>query len=227
MVRLTAKLRYFCDLGLLVSICLIWGVKVSQGFTWTSVRHQVQTCPVCSPVHINPSTTALSVARKGQRSKATDSKRQSRVAELIRSEISQIFLRGSLKQHAPIPEALRKKIAVVDVSMSPDVRSANVFVSIYGEPKEKRLAFAWILKHTKSIRHSLSQSLKDMRGVPNLFFRQVDVGAAVDVMSLIDSISKTSSSSIKEQSTIPSGMIDGLDFEFEDDEDDDDDILGK
>jgi len=53
----------------------------------------------------------------------------------------------------------------------------------------KRRAYAWLVRSTKSIRHSLAQKMKHMKGSPDLTFVQVDVGAAVDVMQLIEKVS--------------------------------------
>lgn len=55
---------------------------------------------------------------------------------------------------------------------------------------DKRQAYAWLVKNTKQIRHSIAQRLSHMKTVPELTFVQADVGAAVDVMNLIDQVSK-------------------------------------
>ena len=53
---------------------------------------------------------------------------------------------------------------------------------------DKRRAYAWLVRNTKQVRHSLSQRLSHMKSIPNLTFVQADVGAAVDVMVLIDKV---------------------------------------
>ncbi len=55
---------------------------------------------------------------------------------------------------------------------------------------DRRRSYAWLVKNTKQIRHALSQRLSHMKTIPNLTFVLADVGAAVDVMNLIDKISK-------------------------------------
>ena len=50
--------------------------------------------------------------------------------------------------------------------MSPDLRNAKVFVSVFGGPVEVRQAYAWLVSGSKSIKHCLSQSLKGMKSVP-------------------------------------------------------------
>lgn len=55
----------------------------------------------------------------------------------------------------------------------------------------KRRAYAWIVRNTKAIRYALAQKMKHMKGgSPDLTFVQVDVGAAVDVMQLIEKVSE-------------------------------------
>jgi len=54
---------------------------------------------------------------------------------------------------------------------------------------DRRRAYAWLVKNSKQIRHSIAQRLSHMKSVPQLSFVQVDVGAAVDVMNLIDKVS--------------------------------------
>ena len=60
-----------------------------------------------------------------------ESKRQSRVSQLMRGEIAQfIRLGSSIKTRDPLPDTLRERISIVDVHMSPDLRSAKVRQSI-------------------------------------------------------------------------------------------------
>jgi Ribosome-binding factor A len=55
---------------------------------------------------------------------------------------------------------------------------------------DRRRAYSWLVKNTKQIRHALCQRLSHMKMVPNISFVQADVGAAVDVMNLIEKVSK-------------------------------------
>lgn len=96
---------------------------------------------------------------------------------------------------------------------------------------DRRRAYSWLVKNTKQIRHALSQRLKHMKTIPDLTFVQADVGAAVDVMNLIE---KVSSGEYKRESIgkfgdegdeLPANMY--LESELEgdgwiDDDDDDD-----
>ncbi|CAM9202455.1 unnamed protein product [Discosporangium mesarthrocarpum] len=119
-----------------------------------------------------------------------ESKRQARVSQLMAVEVSNIIRQGhGIRTAHKLPDSVRVKISVVDVSMSPDLRSANVFVSIYGSVLEKREAYAWCVQSSKAIRKVLASNLRNMKTVPELYFKKTDIGAAVDLMALIDKVS--------------------------------------
>lgn len=120
---------------------------------------------------------------------AGESKRQARVSQLMTGEIAKILRHGhGIKTNDRIDDDVRCKIAVVDVDMSPDLRAAKVYISVYGDVMEKREAYSWCVKNTKAIRKALATELRDMKRVPELFFRESDISAAVDLMALIDKV---------------------------------------
>lgn len=101
---------------------------------------------------------------------------------------------------------------------------------------DRRRSYAWLVRNTKQIRHALSQRLSHMKTIPNLTFVLADVGAAVDVMNLIDKVSKGNYKRDDiglfggDDNQLPKGMyleseIDDYDDEYEwiDDEEDEDD----
>ena len=147
-----------------------------------------------------------------------ESKRQSRVSQVIRSELAGIIRRpGGVKSSKTISETLRQKISIVDVQMSPDLRSAKVFVSVFGTRVEGREAYAWLVKHAKPMKHALSQSISHMKSVPDLHFKQTDIASAVDVMLTLDKLAAERRGQVDDADL--HGTIDGLDFDFlEDDE---------
>jgi len=136
------------------------------------------------------------------------SKRQFRVGQVVRAELASIIRSGHEVKYADkeLDGGLRNRISVVNADVSPDLRQARVTISIMSQPAagfedepgpatmiadtivEKRLAYSWLVKNTKQIRHALAQRLKHMKSVPSLTFAQADVGAAVDVMQKIDNI---------------------------------------
>lgn len=165
-----------------------------------------------------------------------ESKRQARVSQLVTGELAKILRLGhGIKTKDKIDDDVRCKIAVVDVDMSPDLRTAKVFISVYGDVLEKREAYAWCVKNTKSIRMALATELKGMKRVPELFFRDTDIGAAVDLMALIDRVSESDEASAAAAAGGSSsggdeyGEIDGFEdlteedfftFDFDEDEND-------
>lgn len=158
------------------------------------------------------------MARGNQVRDREESKRQSRVSQVIRSELAGIIRRpGGVKSSKTISETLRQKISIVDVQMSPDLRSAKVFVSVFGTRVEGREAYAWLVKHAKPMKHALSQSISHMKSVPDLHFKQTDIASAVDVMLTLDKLAAERRGQVDDADL--HGTIDGLDFDFlEDDE---------
>ncbi|CAM9096441.1 unnamed protein product [Laminaria digitata] len=178
--------------------------------------------------------TATMMARGSAFRSTGESKRQARVSQLVTGELAKILRQGhGIKTKDKIDDDVRCKIAVVDVDMSPDLRTAKVFISVYGDVLEKREAYAWCVKNTKSIRMALATELKGMKRVPELFFRDTDIGAAVDLMALIDRVSdsdEASAAAARESSG--DDEIEGFEglteedfftFDFDEDGDEDDD----
>ena len=70
----------------------------------------------------------------------TRSKRQERVGQLVRTELSQILHSGNIKGEligGPLEYELRQRISVVSANVSPDLRQARIAVSIRTPPKAK------------------------------------------------------------------------------------------
>jgi ribosome-binding factor A len=157
------------------------------------------------------------------------------VGHLVRTEISNILHGGVIKgQDAEYLDAeLRQRISVVSADISPDLRQARISVSVRAPPRndqaeynpavDKRRAYAWLVRNTKPIRHTLAQRMSHMKSCPNLSFVQVDVAAAVDVMYLIDKVSqgyKRDKVDLFNGENVPTGVMDGIDFDEEFDEED-------
>lgn len=97
------------------------------------------------------------------------SRRSSRVADLIRAELSRIILR---KLQDP-----RVKLATVtDVDVSPDLKHAVAQVSILGDDQQREEAMQ-ALRHAKGfLRSQLAKELHGMKTIPELRF-ELDRGA--------------------------------------------------
>ena len=77
-------------------------------------------------------------------------KRQLRVGRLLQSTVADVIRRGyPIKTTDLLDDRIRAKISVVDVNCSPDLKSARVEVSIFGETVEKREAFIWLVNNAK------------------------------------------------------------------------------
>ncbi|OEU13061.1 hypothetical protein FRACYDRAFT_142380, partial [Fragilariopsis cylindrus CCMP1102] len=142
-----------------------------------------------------------SSSRSRNDGKDDKSKRQFRVGELVRTELGRMIHSGVIKGNSPIllESELRQRISIVSVDISPDLRQARVSFSVHSDSRnyyendpvvDKRRAFSWLVDNTNPIRHTLAQKMSHMKVSPSLTFVQVDIAAAVDVMYLIDKVSK-------------------------------------
>lgn len=215
----------------------------------TFYHHQWKnTCSIPIP---NPKSTSITSLQMAYGYQDGRSKRQERVGHLVRNELANIINLGttpliprsssssmnfdpssssailsSTPSSSTIEAELRRRISIVNVDVSPDLRQARITVSIIGqkndpnEMMDKRRAYSWLVNNVFSIRHELAKRLKHLKVLPNLTFVEVDVGSAVDVMNLID---KVSQGNYKRES---------LELEFDEDDeyefyDDDDEYEGE
>ncbi len=92
--------------------------------------------------------------------------RTSRLNGEYQKEISVIIRR--LKDRAP---DLKGLISVTEADVAPDLKTANVYVSIYGvNEEEAKRSFALLQQNAGFIRHELAQVMR-MRTVPSLTFK--------------------------------------------------------
>jgi phosphoesterase RecJ-like protein len=88
--------------------------------------------------------------------------RPQRVAELIREEIAKLLVRG-------LKDPRIGFVSVMAVRMSPDLRYANVYVSLYGDDKERRSSLAALSNSAGWVRHEVGKYLR-MRYLPQIRF---------------------------------------------------------
>ena len=183
--------------------------------------------------------------RGGGQNSNEKSKRQERVGQLVKTEISKILHTGIIRGRDAeyLEDDLRQRISVVNADVSPDLKQARISISVRGPNKkinkdgeeeeevyssndaaiDKRRAYSWLVRNTKPIRHTLAQKMSHMKASPNLSFVQVDVAAATDVMYLIDKVAagyKRERVGEYGEDDMPTGILDGIDFDedFDDDE---------
>lgn len=109
------------------------------------------------------------------------SQRQLRAGELIRHALAEILLRGEVGD----PELDRFKVGVHEVSMSPDLRIATVFVRPLVD-KKNQSALKLLAKHARYMRGLLAPRV-EMKFMPELRFR---IDTALDYADKIDQLLK-------------------------------------
>ena len=90
-------------------------------------------------------------------------RRQERVADLIRDEVSEIIQRE-------MDDPRLGMVSITRVEMSPDLRYARIFVSVYGSDDERKQAILALNNGSGFIRRTLAPRLR-MRAIPNISFR--------------------------------------------------------
>jgi len=88
--------------------------------------------------------------------------RQERVRELIRAEISEIIQRD-------LQDPRLGLVSVTDVQVSPDLRQARVYVSVYGDERSRKETMEALTGATGRIRSELFRRL-DLRHALQLTF---------------------------------------------------------
>ncbi len=110
------------------------------------------------------------------------SRRTERLNEQFREEISDL-LRRQVKD-----PRLGVFITVTQVSVSPDLSHARVFVSVMGSAEEKQGALQGLDAAAAYIRHELGQRLS-LRRTPRLSFRHDDsMEQGAHVLDLLDEV---------------------------------------
>ncbi len=91
--------------------------------------------------------------------------RQEKVASLLKRDLAEIFRdKGTNMQPG-------KMISVTVVRVSPDLRSARVYLSVFPSPDNQDAALKVIRAHGSEVRGALGKLIgKQMRSVPELFF---------------------------------------------------------
>jgi len=109
-----------------------------------------------------------------------------RVNNLIRQEISEL-----LQRQVKDPR-LGSFVAITEVSTSPDLRYAKVFVSRIGSEEEKRETLKVLAAASGFLRNELARRLR-MRRIPELNFEWDDsIERGAHLLDLIDKVSADS-----------------------------------
>jgi ribosome-binding factor A len=109
-----------------------------------------------------------------------------RVNSLIRQEISEL-----LQRQVKDPR-LGNFVAVTEVSLSPDLRYAKVFVSCIGSEEEKKTTLSGLIAASGFLRNQLAKRLR-LRRIPELSFHWDDsIERGAHLLQLIDEVSTDS-----------------------------------
>lgn len=114
-------------------------------------------------------------------------RRVSRVAELIKREISQMLLHGIKDERVA-----SGMVSVTDVDVSGDLQHAKVFVSIYGTDEARAAAMQGLHSAAGYVRGQLGQRV-NLRRTPEIVFaedRSLERGTRV--LSLLNQLSQQS-----------------------------------
>jgi ribosome-binding factor A len=93
-------------------------------------------------------------------------KRAQRVGELLRQELSRLLVDG-------VKDPRVGFVTVTEIRPTEDLRSAKVFVSIYGDAQKRRATLEGLKASAGFLRRELSHRL-ELRHVPELLFWQDD-----------------------------------------------------
>ena len=107
-----------------------------------------------------------------------------RVSSLFREEISQLLLREVKDPR------LSGLFSITEVSITPDLRYAHVYISMMGSEEEKKSIISGLESAAGFIRRELSHRI-EMRRIPELIFMRDDsIEKGTKLLKLLDEVSQ-------------------------------------
>ena len=97
------------------------------------------------------------------------SRRQHRVADLVRQHVSEILLRDMQDPRIGLA-------TVTNVRMTPDLKNAHIQVSVLGEDADREATTRALTEASGFVRRQLATRLRNLKVIPNLRF-ELDRGA--------------------------------------------------
>lgn len=113
------------------------------------------------------------------------SRRVSRVAEMVKREVSQMLLNGIKDDRVGAG-----MVSVTDVDVSGDLQHAKIFVSIYGTDEAKSETMAGLKSATSYVRSELGQRMRLRRTPEVLFMEDRSIERGNKVLSLLNQINQ-------------------------------------
>lgn len=114
------------------------------------------------------------------------SRRVSKVASLIKQEVSQMLL-SQIKDD----RVGAGMVSITDVEVSGDLQHAKIFVSIYGTPEAREETMIGLESSAKFVRRELGQRLRLRRTPEVRFIEDTSLERGDRMIDLLNSISKT------------------------------------
>ncbi|OBQ22182.1 MAG: ribosome-binding factor A [Anabaena sp. WA113] len=121
-------------------------------------------------------------------------RRVSRVAELIKREVSQMLLNGIKDDRVGAGI-----ISVTDVDVSGDLQHATIFVSIYGTEEAKTETMAGLKSATGYIRSELGARIRLRRTPEVIFVEDHSIERGTKVLSLLNQLEQKRTLSITDE----------------------------
>ncbi|MGD1806675.1 30S ribosome-binding factor RbfA [Dapis sp. BLCC M126] len=112
-------------------------------------------------------------------------RRVSRVASLIKQEISQMLLHGIKDNRVGIG-----MVSVTDVDVSGDLQHAKIFVSIYGSDEVRSQTMAGLRSATGYVRSELGHRIRLRRTPEVIFIEDRSLERGTEIISLLNQISQ-------------------------------------
>jgi ribosome-binding factor A len=117
-------------------------------------------------------------------------RRVSRVAELIKREVSQMLLNGIKDDRVGTG-----MVSVTDVDVSGDLQHATIFVSIYGTEEAKTETMAGLKSATGYVRSELGARIRLRRTPEVIFMEDHSIERGTKVLSLLNQLEQKRTSS--------------------------------
>lgn len=112
-----------------------------------------------------------------------DSRRVSRIASMIKREVSQLVM-NEIKDD----RVGAGMVSVTDVNVSGDLQHAKIFVSIYGTPEAKAETMEGLKASTGFVRRELSQRIRLRRSPEVVFLEDTSIERGDRMLNLLKSI---------------------------------------
>ena len=110
-------------------------------------------------------------------------RRVSRVAELIKREVSQMLFNGIKDDRVGMG-----MVSVTDVDVSGDLQHATIFVSIYGTEEAKTETMAGLKSATGYVRSELGSRVRLRRTAEVIFVEDRSIERGTKVLSLLNQL---------------------------------------